>query len=499
MTVDRRLVVPPLLFDVGLVIVLLTLGLLDEYRVSVDRTGSFPRGGDVWGGVSVVAMVVPLIWRRRFPVSVMAVAGVTYFARLFVGYEPVGAVDAAQLIAVYSVGVYAARPVADLARWVGGFVIAAGFLWAYRIERLPLTEASFMFVTWVGVAVFGETVYVRRRYQEALEERARRLESERDERALVALGTLAAGLAHELNNPASAATRAVDALQETCDTLLTSLMDLAEGSLSSEQFVALDALRGEIDSSSASVEPLTVADREDALIDWLDAHDVAHSWRIAPSLALAGVDVAWCEQVAELLDSASLGPCLEWVASTLSTTMLLSEIKESTGRVSELVSTMKSYSQLDRASLQDIDVTEGIDSTLVVLGEKLHDGVTVVRDYAGDVPRIEAIPGELNQVWTNLIDNAIDAMEGEGTLRASTRTDGEHVIVEVADTGSGMPPDVQARAFEPFFTTKDVGKGTGLGLDISRRIVVERHHGEILIASQPGETVVTVKLPIRRT
>jgi signal transduction histidine kinase len=499
MTVDRRLVVRPLLFDVGLVIVLLTLGLLDEYRLSVDRTGSFPRGGDLWGGLSVAAMVVPLIWRRRFPVSEMAVAGVAYFARLFVGYEPVGSADAAQLIAVYSVGVYAARPVADFARWVGGFVIAAGFLWAYRIDRFPLTEASFMFVTWVGVAVFGETVYVRRRYHEALEERARRLESERDERALVALGTLAAGLAHELNNPASAATRAVDALQETCDTLLTSLMDLAERSLSSEQIVALDALRGEIDSSSASVDPLAVADREEALIDWLDAHHVDQSWRLAPPLASAGVDVAWCEQVARLLDSASLGTSLEWVASTLSTTTLLSEIKESTGRVSDLVSTMKSYSQLDRASLQDIDVTEGIDSTLVVLGEKLHDGVTVVRDYADEVPRIEAIPGELNQVWTNVIDNAVDAMQGKGTLRVSTRTDGEHVVVEIADTGSGMPPDVQARAFEPFFTTKDVGKGTGLGLDISRRIVVERHQGEILIASQPRETVVTVKLPSRRT
>jgi signal transduction histidine kinase len=489
MTVDRGLVFRPLLFDLGLVVVLLTLGLLEEYLLSVDRSGSFPRGGDVWGGVSVVAIVVPLIWRRRFPTPVMAVAGVAYFARLFVGYEPVGAVDAVQLIAVYSVGVYAARPVADFARWVGGFVVAAGFLWAYRIERFPLTEVSFMFLTWVGVAVFGE----------ALEERARRLETERDERALVALGTLAAGLAHELNNPASAATRAVDALGETCDTLLTSLMDLADGSLSSEQFVALDALRREIDSSSASVEPLAVADREEALIDWLDAHDVANSWRIAPPLALAGVDVAWCEQVSQLLDSASLGTCLEWVTSTLSTTTLLSEIKESTGRVSDLVSTMRSYSQLDRAPVQDIDVTEGIDSTLVILGEKLHDGITVVRDYADDLPRIEAIPGELNQVWTNLIDNAIDAMEGHGTLRASTRTDGQHVIVEVADTGSGMPPDVQARAFEPFFTTKDVGKGTGLGLDISRRIVVERHHGEILIASQPGETVVTVKLPSRRT
>jgi signal transduction histidine kinase len=499
MTVDRGLVLRPLPFDLGLVVVLLTLGLLDEFVLSVDRSGSFSRGGDLWGGVFVVAIVVPLLWRRRFPISVMALTGIAYFAHLFVGYEPVTTADAAQLIAVYSVGVYAARPVADVARWVSGPVIAAGFLWAYRIDRFPLSEVSVMVVTWVGVAVFGETVYVRRRYQEALEERARRLESERDERALVALGTLAAGLAHELNNPASAATRAVDALQETCDTLLTSLMDLAEGSLSAEQFVALDALRREIDASSASVEPLAVADREEALIDWLNVRDVDQSWRIAPPLALAGVDAAWCEQVARLLDSASLETGLEWVASTLSTTTLLSEIKESTGRVSDLVSTMKSYSQLDRAPLQDIDVTEGIESTLVILGEKLHDGIAVVRDYTDDMPRIEAIPGELNQVWTNLIDNAIDAMEGEGTLRASTRTEGEHAVVEVADTGSGMPPDVQARAFEPFFTTKDVGKGTGLGLDISRRIVVERHDGEILIASQPGETVVTVKLPIRRT
>ncbi len=320
----------------------------------------------------------------------------------------------------------------------------------------------------------------------------------RQREALVALGTLAAGLAHELNNPASAATRAVDALQATCDTLLASLVNLAEGSMSAEQFVALDALRRGVDPSSAGVDPLAVADREEALIGWLDEHDVARSWEIAPTLAMAGVDVAWCEEVAQLLDPDSLGPGLEWAASTLSAMTLLSEIKEATGRVSSLVTTVKSYSQLDRASLQDIDVTEGIDSTIVVLGEKLHDGVKVVRDYADDMPRIEAIPGELNQVWTNLIDNAIDAMESEGTLRVATRTDGDHVIVEIADTGPGMPADVQARAFEPFFTTKDVGKGTGLGLDISRRIVVERHHGEIRIASQPGQTVLTVRLPIRR-
>jgi signal transduction histidine kinase len=162
------------------------------------------------------------------------------------------------------------------------------------------------------------------------------------------------------------------------------------------------------------------------------------------------------------------------------------------------VAAVKSYSQLDRASLQLIDVTEGIDSTLVMLAHKLRDGVTVVRDYAPDLPRIEAIPGELNQVWTNLFDNAIDAMRGRGTLRISTHADTGHVVVEVRDTGSGMPPEVQARAFEPFFTTKDVGEGTGLGLDISRRIIVDRHHGEIEIDSKPGETMMRVILPVDR-
>jgi signal transduction histidine kinase len=321
----------------------------------------------------------------------------------------------------------------------------------------------------------------------------------RQRESLIALGTLAAGLAHELNNPASAAARAVDELQATCDRLLASLVDLAEGSMSAEQFVALDALRRGIETPPPAADPLAVADREEALADWLDAHDVPRSWEMAPALASAGVDVAWCEQVAQLLDTDSLPAGLEWAVGALSTTTLVSEVKEATRRVSDLVGTVKSYSQLDRASLQDIDVTDGIDSTLVVLGEKLHDGITVVRDYADDMPRIEAIPGELNQVWTNLIDNAIDAMEGKGTLRVSARPDGDHVIVEVADTGSGMTADVQDRAFEPFFTTKEVGKGTGLGLDISRRIVVDRHHGQILIASQPGQTVITVRLPRRRT
>jgi signal transduction histidine kinase len=319
----------------------------------------------------------------------------------------------------------------------------------------------------------------------------------RQREALAALGTLAAGLSHEINNPASAAVRAAGALQDTCDALVSSLVGLAERSLSSEQFLAVEALRGELGAPAATMSPLAVADREEALADWLEAYGVTAAWDIAPALAAAGADVAWCERAGQVLDGGTLEPGLEWVTSTLSASVLLSELKESTERVSGLVATMKSYAQLDRASLQVTDVTEGIESTLVMLGQKLDDGVTVIRDYGTGVPPVEAHPAELNQVWTNIIDNAVDAMDGQGTLRISTRAAPEHVVIEIADTGPGMPAEVAARAFEAFYTTKDVGQGAGLGLDIARRIIVERHHGEIAIDSRPGETILRVQLPSR--
>ena len=186
---------------------------------------------------------------------------------------------------------------------------------------------------------------------------------------------------------------------------------------------------------------------------------------------------------------------MAWVADTLAIESLISEVKESAGRISALVGDMRSYSQLDRAPRQVIDVTEGLESTLALLRDRLQ-GLTVVRDYAPDLPRIEASPAELNQVWTNLIVNAADAMAGSGTLGLSARRGTDDVIVEVRDTGPGMTPEVRARAFDPFFTTKDVGKGTGLGLDISRRIVVDGHDGSIEIDSQPGDTLFRVRLPL---
>jgi len=383
-------------------------------------------------------------------------------------------------------------------RWAGGFrawdeqgvYLATGRgSAAGRVLRVPAHVLRERLTAWFP---FG------RHLIEGLYGTARSIESAaRQRQSLVTLGTLAAGLAHEINNPAAAAVRAADELESACQTLLSSLSQLARDEISPQQFSALDTLRREVEPREEAQEPLALADREDDLSAWLTSHGVEREWIIAPPLAAAGVDLDWCERAAAVLAGPALEPGLEWVASTFSAATLTAELKESARRISELVAAVRSYSQMDRASIQHIDVTDGLESTLVMLRHKLRDGVTVVRDYGTGVPRIEAYAGELNQVWTILIDNAVDAMGGVGTLRVTTRAGEDGVAVGIGDTGPGMPPEVAARAFEAFYTTKDVGQGTGLGLDIARRIVVERHGGTIAIDSQPGNTVLRVRIPVR--
>jgi signal transduction histidine kinase len=383
-------------------------------------------------------------------------------------------------------------------RWAGGFrawddqgvYLATGrAATTARVLRIPAGVLRERLNAWFP---FGGHLI------EGLYRTARSIEATaRQRQSLVTLGTLAAGLAHEINNPAAAAVRAVDALEDACQVLLASVSRLAAHQVSAQQFAALDTLRQDAIHPAVPPDALTLADLEDELAAWLTRHGVGREWMIAPSLAAAGVDTGWCERAAAILDGPELEPGLEWIASALSAATLLAEMKESTRRISALVAAVKSYTQMDRASLQRVDVTDGLESTLVMLGHQLGDGVTVVRDYGADVPMVEAHAGELNQVWTNLISNAVEAMDGKGTLRLSTRAGQNDVVIEVADTGCGMPPDVAARAFEPFFTTKDAGKSTGLGLDIARRIITERHGGTIDIDSRPGHTVLRVQIPVR--
>jgi signal transduction histidine kinase len=381
-------------------------------------------------------------------------------------------------------------------RWAGGFR-AWDEHGAYLATGRAVTAGRFFCVPAGALADWATTWFpLGVHLIEGLFRTARSFESTtRQKEALAALGTLAAGLAHQLNNPAAAATRAADGLAEASAALLVSLRRLAAAAVTSEQFTALDTLRLGIPHQSAPADPMEVADREAAVADWLTAHGVARPWAPAAALARAGADVAWCERVATVLGGSALEPGVEWVAATLTTASLLAQVKESTRRISDLVTAARSYAQLDRASMQWTDVAEGLDSTLLVLADRIPSEVQVVRDFGADVPRIEAAAAELNQVWTNLVDNALHAMAGRGTLRVSTRADGRGgVVVEIGDTGAGLTPEAQLHAFDPFFTTRSVGEGVGLGLDIARRIV-EGHRGEIAIEADAGETVLRVRLP----
>jgi signal transduction histidine kinase len=323
---------------------------------------------------------------------------------------------------------------------------------------------------------------------------------ERHER-LMALGSVTAGLTHELNNPVAAVMRATGRLREGLMALRKEIGNVIASDLSDSQLTAVAALASRaIDgrAEAPQLSPLEASDREDEMGDWLDDHDVPGAWEIAPVLVSAGLDVSWLEELDDALPDGRLAAGLTYPVRALESAGLIDEIAEAAGRISGLLASVKQYTQMDRAPLQTFDVHEGLDATLTMLGHKLGDGIEVVRDYDRSLPHIAAFPGELNQVWTNLIDNAVDAMDGHGTLTVRTRPGlDDRLVVEIGDTGPGVPDDVRTRIFEPFFTTKPIGKGTGLGLDVAWRIVVGRHRGDIRLESEPGDTRFQVVLPLR--
>ncbi|MBC6461507.1 ATP-binding protein [Actinomadura sp. HBU206391] len=315
---------------------------------------------------------------------------------------------------------------------------------------------------------------------------------------LVALGALSAGLTHELNNPAAAAVRATAVLRERVAGMRHKLAMIADARLDGRrlhELVELQEAAVKHAASAPELSALEASDAEDELGDWLDEHDVAGGWDLAPTLVAGGLDAQWLERIAGAIGAENLDSAVRWLTYAIDTELLMGEIDDAVTRISGLVGAAKQYSSLDRSPHQTVDVHELLHATLVMLHGKFPAGVKLVKEYDKSLPRIPAYPAELNQVWTNLIDNALSAMGGSGTLTVRTGRVDDRLFVEVADTGPGIPAQIRPRIFEPFFTTKPVGEGTGLGLDISHRIVV-RHHGDIRVESAPGDTRFRVYLPI---
>jgi signal transduction histidine kinase len=322
---------------------------------------------------------------------------------------------------------------------------------------------------------------------------------EQNRERLTSLGTMAAGLAHELNNPAAAARRAAAQMEEALEVIASTISRFVDAGIEREQACGLVELQLEaVDGARGrtAVDALDAADAEDELNDRLEELGVPEPWRVAEPLASAGVDRAWLDRVAELAGPAT-DAAVEWVASTLTARGLAGELQESTKRMSDLVGAVKTYAYMDRGELVEVDVHEGLETTIAVLGHRLkHTNIKVERDYDKGLPKLTVRGSELNQVWTNLLDNAIDALGDSGTITITTRPEARGVRVDVADDGPGIAPEDKDRVFDSFFTTKDVGRGTGLGLATAHRIVVDRHSGTITVDSEPGATTFHVWLPL---
>lgn len=388
--------------------------------------------------------------------------------------------------------------------------VYGGAFQAYLGDRLPQVYANSMRATepsrfyvmsgadfarimneWFPMAVhmLEGLFFGSRAAQQAIEQRER----------LLALGSLSAGLTHELNNPATAAVRATAALRERVAGMRSKLAMLArepDQRAALDDLIALQQHAVEQVAKAPKLDPLATSDAEDEVADWLADGGIGEGWQLAPAFVRTGLGTEWLGQVRDTVPAGKLGAALRWVHYAVSTELLMNEIEEAVTRISTLVGAARQYSQLDRAPYLEADVHDLLDSTLMMLAGKISGGVKIVRDYGRGLPKIPCYAAELNQVWTNLIDNAVSAMGGTGTLTVRTAKDNDRVLIEFRDTGPGVPDDIRDRIFEPFFTTKAVGEGTGLGLDISYRIVVNRHHGDLRVESSPGDTRFQVRLPL---
>jgi signal transduction histidine kinase len=385
--------------------------------------------------------------------------------------------------------------------WVGAIGVLTGGVSGVRLlASTQLMLADVEAEAFIELALAQRPVFDRvMRQVRPVVSRITALESNRER--LASLGTMAAGLTHELNNPAAAARRAAADLAEALDVLSSTIGRFVESGMDRDQAGALVELQREAlarRGTCTALDTLDAADAEDALLEQLEQLGIEEAWKLSEPLASARVDAAWLARVRELAGPATHA-ALQWVAASLTAQSLAAELTESTGRMSALVAAVKSYAYMDRGELVEADVHEGLETTLAVLNHKLkHAEIEIVRDYDRSLPPLTVFGGELNQVWTNLLDNAIQAVGERGTVTIRTALDGPCVRVDIADDGPGIAPEVRERIFDPFFTTKDVGQGTGLGLDTARRIVVERHRGSIDVDSRPGATVFHVWLPLEK-
>lgn len=367
-----------------------------------------------------------------------------------------------------------------------------------KSKVLALSEETF----WL---VMGNCASARKKILENMARRMQDLQllsSQREK--LVSLGTMAAGLAHELNNPAAAAKRSAQEMGETLDHFNRSSTKILAPAMFKEvpdvEF-PFQPMRDVIGNHTDDLDPIEQAEREDDLADWIEEIGGDEPWDAAATLVSVGFTREWLEDFAEQLRPDQVVNSINWLAKDVEMRALSGELIESTARISDLVSAMKSYSYMDQAvTKQPTDLHEGLDNTLVILNHKFKKkAIHVVKEYSEEIPQIPAYGGELNQVWTNLLDNAIDAVGEDGTITVCTQLDDDDpnmIVAKIIDDGHGIPADVQAKIFDPFFTTKGVGQGTGLGLEISHRIVVNRHGGYINVQSQPGHTAFRVCLPI---